>query len=335
MNIGYPDLLSFTRRNRTTSVIKARIDVASKEAVTGRRSDLTKATNGQVGSAHLLQKALNDIDQSSRMNTLSKTRLDLIGQGISGARGFMGGIDTRGLIALESGSAAGLEVIAAEARESIKNVMGSLGAKQGTRYLMSGDGADKPPFADTDILLADVQNILETATDHATADAALDAYFNDPDGGFEARIYTGGIDPAPPLQIGGGQTVDFDLRANNEAFKEALRGLAVMATTQSAGYEIGTEDFADIFGGGLGAAATGTSKMITLESTLGIHAETIQKADNQAQAEQLSLSAAFQSIVGRDQFEAAAELKQLEVQLESSYIITARLSDLTLTNYLR
>jgi len=39
--------------------------------------------------------------------------------------------------------------------------------------------------------------------------------------------------------------------------------------------------------------------------------------------------------VGRDQFEAAAELKQLEVALESSYIITSRLSDLSLSNYLR
>lgn len=38
---------------------------------------------------------------------------------------------------------------------------------------------------------------------------------------------------------------------------------------------------------------------------------------------------------GRDQFEAAGELKALEAQLQASYTITARLSDLTLTNFIR
>jgi flagellar hook-associated protein 3 FlgL len=37
----------------------------------------------------------------------------------------------------------------------------------------------------------------------------------------------------------------------------------------------------------------------------------------------------------RDQYEAASELKQLETGLEAAYTLTARLSNLSLLNYMR
>jgi flagellar hook-associated protein 3 FlgL len=137
------------------------------------------------------------------------------------------------------------------------------------------------------------------------------------------------------MHIGNGHKIDVDVRADSQTIKDVLRGLAVMATAQSSGNTIGTSEFADIFNSGITAATNGTSGLISLEGNLGIFSETLEKANARNQFEALSLSAAYQTLTGRDQFEAAAELKQLEVQLESSYIITARLSGLTLTNYLR
>ncbi|MDB2438731.1 flagellin [Hellea sp.] len=332
---GYPDLLSFTRRNRTTANIKARLDVAAQEAVTGQRADLTEATNGRVGNAHLLSKALNDIEQSSRINALSTTRLDMIGQGISGARNAMNGIDTRALIAINSAGTADVETIADEAKANLRSVMSALSSKQGTRNLFSGDAVDQSPFADVDILLDDIKNIMATAGSPANIESALDSYFDDPAGGFHTNIYTGGTDAAPPLQIGDGQKLNVDLRGDNDAIKDILRGLAVIATAESSGNAIGTSAFTEIFSSGITAAANGTSGLISLEGNLGIASETLEKANSRNQFEALSLNTAYQSLTGRDQFEAAAELKQLEVQLESSYIITSRLSDLSLTNYLR
>lgn len=332
---GYPDLLSFTRRNRTTAGIKARLDIVAKEAVTGQRADLTEATNGRVGNAHLMRKALNDIEQGTRINALSTTRLDLISQGVSGARTAMNGIDTRALIALNSSGSAGVETIADEAEANLRSVMAALSTKHGTRNLFSGNAPGQAPFADADVLLDDIRNIMTTAGSPANIETALDSYFDDPAGGFQTNIYTGGTDDAPPMQIGNGQEINLDLRGDNQALKDVLRGLVVMATAESSGNAIGTPEFAEIFSGGITAATNGTSGLIRLEGNLGIASETLEKANSRNQFETLSLTAAYQSLTGRDQFEAAAELKQLEVQLESSYIITSRLSGLSLTNYLR
>ncbi|MEP6342123.1 MAG: hypothetical protein ABJ275_02325 [Maricaulaceae bacterium] len=332
---GYPDLLSFTRQNRTTTDIKARLDVAAQEAVTGRQADITKATNGRVGNAHLLNKALNDIEQSSRINSLSTTRIDLLSQGISGARAALDGIDTRAVIALNTINSPAIDVIADEAESNLRSALTALNIKHGTRSLFSGDAADQAPFASADILLDDVRNIVTTAGSPADIEAALNTYFDDPTGGFQTKIYTGGTGQASPLHIGNGQTIDLDIRGDNDAIKDVLRGLAVLSTAQETGFAIDTAEFAEVFNSAITKTANGTSDLVTLEANLGTYAETLSKADERNQFEALSLTAAYQALTGRDQFEAAAELTQLEVQLEGSFILTSRLSDLTLTNFLR
>ena len=46
------------------------------------------------------------------------------------------------------------------------------------------------------------------------------------------------------------------------------------------------------------------------------------------------MTEAFNQMTARDEYEAATELESLQTMLEASYLITARLSKLSLTNYL-
>ena len=112
---GYADLLSFNRQIRTTTDIKARLERVSQEAVTGLRANLTEATNGDVGSAHLLRKALNDIEQSRRINTITESRIDLSAGALRAAREGLNGLDATALIQLSQGNEDSLRVIAESA----------------------------------------------------------------------------------------------------------------------------------------------------------------------------------------------------------------------------
>ena len=53
------------------------------------------------------------------------------------------------------------------------------------------------------------------------------------------------------------------------------------------------------------------------------------------QTSEAALTLAYTKLAGRDQFEAAAALIQLEAQLETTYLTTARLANLSLVNFLR
>ncbi len=332
---GYPDLLSYRQRIQTTSAIKTRLDVAAEEAITGVQADITKATRGRVGGAYLMRKAIDDIDQETRINSVTTIRLDLISQGLDGAREAMSGIDIKGLLAIETGQKPSVNAVSNEAESSLRSVMSSLSAKHGSRNLLSGNTTDQETYAGADALLEAVRNIMATAGTPADIETALDTFFNDPAGGFATDIYTGSTEPASPIRIGANEKINVGIKGDNEAIKDALRGLAVVATASSSSNAIGTDEFKEIFQSGLSYTSNGTSKLIALQSEMGVFGASVQNSDARNQAEKLTLTAAYQTITGRDQYEAAAELQQLQVQLESSYLLTSRLSELSLSNYLR
>lgn len=330
-----PDLLSFNQRTRAINTVKARLDVVSQEAVTGIKADLTEASNGRVGEVHLLQKALDDITQENRINALASNRVNLINQGLSGAREAMNGIDTRAILVLNTGDQTAIKAISQEANANLKNAMSSLSIRHGTRNLFSGDATNVPPFADTETLLNDVRDILTNAATSQDANAALDTYFNDPAGGFNTRIYQGGDGDAASIRLGDTNRIPMNVRGDDAAIKDTLRGLSVMAAATESNMDMNSDKFKDIFNSGISSAGKGAVGLITLESNMGIYAESIEKLDARNKAERTTITSAYQAIVSRDQFEAASELKQLEVALETSYLITSRLSNLSLTNFIR
>lgn len=332
---GYPDLLSYTRQNRATVQIRQQLDKAALETVTGLQSDLTAATNGQVGSAHLLGKALNDADHSQQLNTLSQTRITLLSDALSGAREAVNGLGTRASIGVSVENDLNLRLLSEEARGSLQSVMTALSTAQGPRNLLSGAKTDTPPFAGSEVLLADVKNILSNATDLDDANAQLDVYFNDPAGGFATNIYKGSDNNGAGLPIGNGETLSMDIKGNSDFIKSSLRGLAVMANAFEFSETVGDADFKSLYSSAAAFVSDGDRGYVTQEGNLGLYAETLNKSSERLSSEQTALTNAFNDMFGRDQFEAAAELQALQVQLQASYSITARLADLTLTNYLR
>ncbi len=332
---NYPDLLGYSRQTRATAQLRERLQTTATEAVTGLKSDLTKATNGEVGRAHLLGKALNDVDQGLQINTLSKTRVTLMTNALSGADTAINGLGPRGSVAVAIGNDITLKALSNEASGTLESVMSALSTSQGPRNLFSGSKTDAPTYADPKILLEDVKDILSNASSVDDANTKLDRYFNDPDGTFETKIYTGSQNNAAPLQIGNNKSVNLDLKGNNQDIKDTLRGLAVMANAFEFTGTGREDDFDAMYSAGAASVSSGTTGLTNQQAKLGLLSATLNQAESRFNVERTSLTNAYTEMFGRDQFEATTELKTLQVQLEASYTLTARLSDLTLTNYLR
>ena len=76
-------------------------------------------------------------------------------------------------------------------------------------------------------------------------------------------------------------------------------------------------------------------EIVTLRASFGQTEQRIEDGLGVAAAETTALQLGRRDIAGRDPYEAATEFTALEGQLQSLYTVTARLSSLTLTNYLR
>ncbi len=332
----YPNMLSYHRNSLNIFQIKSNLDRVSREAVTGQIADITAASNGNLGDIHLIKKSLDDIEHGNQINSIVGSRLELVSLGINGSRAAIAGMDIKATTALAVGEAGGIDIVSDEARSAIFSVITSLSVTHGKRHLFSGDTIDTPAFAGaTDQLLSDVEAILQGAATAADAQTALDTYFNDPAGGFKTNIYQGSDTSPGPVNLSNGERIDMNIRGDDPAIINTLRGLSVLAAATKMGQPYDSDVFKTVFQSGISSVSNGNQALISIEATLGIYSETVDKADQRNAFEEISLTEAYQGIVGRDQFEAAAELQSLQVQLESAYTITARMANLNLVNFLR
>ena len=326
-----PDLLSSSRLSRNIGDLKSRADVTRTESVTGRYEDITARNNGDVGGAHLAKKALDDVIAYTELLALGQNRAATTQSVLDSLNTDGSRIATETLAAFGRGDMASLGTSSTDARATISSIFASLNVNVGGRSLFGGDVTNQSPLAVPEQFIADIEAIMAGAVDAADAEAQLDFYFNDPAGGFATTIYQGGANDAPPVEIAPGVRIDVSARADDQAVRDLLRGLASIATYESAGFA-DAEEMAE-YGAEvtLGAEATLTD----LRAEIGIGEARIDAAITRYEEERNVLTSLFNQKTARDEFEAASELELLETQLQTSYLMTSRLAELTLANYLR
>lgn len=314
--------LQFTQK---VSELRERTKVVAQEAVTGRQADLTKHLRGNIGQAMLGQKALDDINTQRGVLSLRASRLDMVQMSLGHIHDRAAGLDTRMLTAIGNGDSVGRDLAARDAGTALSDVFISLNVRYGDRYLFSGDATATPPLGTPAALLADIRQIAMTAADQADFEAQLDTYFNDPAGGWQTSIYAGTPGASDPDGVTGA----------DPAITELVAGLAVLALSGSDdGLTLFTQNPGIVEGGAL-RIGSGRVAVTHLRSELGVTQEQIASWQRNLDTEETVLTAVFNDLTGRDQYQAASELKLLEASLEASYMLTSRLSGLTLLNYLR
>ncbi|WP_300394455.1 flagellin [Henriciella sp.] len=323
--LSIPSALLSAKLTQNVADLRSRISAVSTEATTGQRADLTKHLSGRIGDAMLSQKALQDITSERSTLGIREARLDLVQQSLSGIQTTTNGLSARLLSAVGIGNESEVTAVSRDAKNALEKVFSSLNVRHGERFLFAGDATSTQPFGDTDQLLSDVRQMAIDATDAADFETLMDDYFNSPTGGWQQTIYQGSATASD------GDAVT----ATDPALRKVVAGLATMAL---AGQD-STPALLQINMGALQSAADKVSEgqvdLTNLRAGLGVTQERITSSQEALDVEETILTEAFTKIATRDQYEAATELRELESNLEASYLLTARLSNLSLMNYLR
>lgn len=317
--------LTTPRLSEAISDMRQRIAKASEEAVTGRYTDLTVQLDGQVGRAMLGQKAVDDIAQQRSILRLRESRMDLVQRNLSIIQETSSGLGARLQASIGLNDQAGQALATRDAKAALEQVFSSLNTRFGERFLFSGDATDTRPFPDAETLLAALRPVALAATDAATFESGIDSFFNDPSGTWQQGIYAGtptasdpdatiGIDPAITRLVAGLATA---------ALARPEEGIALLSANslilQSAASRI----------------LSGETAVTNLRSDRGVIQQQIDRSLASLDIEETILTRTFNELTARDQYEAASELRELEANLEASYLLTSRLSNLTLLNFLR
>ena len=320
-------LNSFLSTALSNSISELRTQIADRaqEATTGRQADLISHLNGRIDHALLGDKALKENEDDQARIELRQIRLSLTENAMGSIRDLTEGLS------LEMQSAIGIvdverqQTVATQAREALSEVLSRLNVRHGERYLFSGDATATAPFLDADALLSDLQAIAAGAVDEADFAAQVQTYFDDPAGGFQTSFYQG------TQTASGGDAV----LPNQGAFADMFMGLSIMALSAPGTAIPFAATGTPAMDNALARLERGRTLLVDVESGIGIRQDSLQSELDLLGREKLLLTSSFQDLTGKDQYEAATQLKELEANLEASYLLTSRLSNLSLLNYLR
>jgi flagellar hook-associated protein 3 FlgL len=162
--------------------------------------------------------------------------------------------------------------------------------------------------------------------------AAVTGWFADPLG-FGAFYQGGG--PLSPTPIAQGETADVSTTAMDPALRDTLAGLA-MAALIDRGVLAGDTAERGRLAQQAGQQLVSTEDArTTLQARIGTVEARIEAARTRNASEETALSILRSDIGSVDPYEAGTRLEAIQSQLESLYLVTARVSRLSLAEYLR
>lgn len=332
---GLPDLLSAGRLSRDLARVNADFERAAGEVSSGLKSDIVEASGGDPTRLYALERDLTLVERRQTTIGLAAGRAGVSQSALGRVQDSVGAVGVALSAAVARGDESAAAAEAGKARSAFGEAVSALNSRFGDRALFAGAAADGPALASPDVILDEIAALVAAAPDAAGAVAAVDAYFADP-AGFGATGYLGSADDAPDAEIADGARVSYALRADRRELTDALAALALGVVGAEGGFGgDGGAARLEVLGVAAGRGIAAGDGVIALRGALGATEERLEEAGVRADAERSLLQRTRSGILARDPFEAATAFKALETQLQSIFSVTARLSSLSLSNFLR
>ena len=220
-----------------------------------------------------------------------------------------------------------------DARGRLDSVLATLNTSAGGRSLFAGQAVLGPAVADAGTILTALRGeVLGAQTAQQTMDR-ISAWFDDP-AGFSALAYRGG--PAlDDVAVSSTDRVWIGATVENQAILMMLKGLTAAALIDESAATLPapeTRVLARLSAEGLLA---GQDAITNLAARLGISEARIDGAQSRNAVDLLAHEMEQADLVRSDPERVAIELEAMQTNLETVFAITARLSRLSLTDFLR
>lgn len=327
---------SFQFRSHNTQLQRT-LQTLSAEMTSGTKADLADAVSGDFRALSGIDRSLGALD-AYRTATAEAALLAATVQSVLDTTATILSDIAPGLISAgTNASTTMVDTTALDARQKFDAVVGALNTRVADRYLLSGAATDQKPVAGSqEILDALAPVIAGQVTAQGVADAVT-AFFDAPagGGGYLDTIYGGSAAVLADFRIGPQDQVGFDLTAADPAIRDTLKALALGALVADGalpGDRVGRALLLRRSGEGLIAAGDG---LTALQARVGVTEARIESAATRNAAEGSALAIARTGIVAADPFETATALEAVQTQIETLYSLTARLSRLSLADFLR
>lgn len=323
---------SFMLRRQNTN-LKTDLQRLTTELSTGQVTDIGRQVGGDFAPLAGIDASLARL-QGYKAATSEAALLSGAMQTVLGTvEGMASSLAPLLLAASSAGTTTQVTAVGGEARQKFGTAVALFNTDISGRALFAGKATDGPAMMDAGSLLAALDTEIIGATTALDIETRVTAWFDGP-AGYASLGYLGG-DPLQPLAVAPGETADLGFTAANPGIRDTLKGLAMAALLDRgalAGNSQARADLARRAGENLANSQTSRADMA---ARLGTAEGQIAAATTRNSAEASALQIARNGITDVDPYETASKLEATRQQIETLYALTARISRLSLVDFLR
>ena len=336
MNLfAHGDLAQAFQNRAHDSRIKSDLSRLAQELASGKKQDLATAVTGDFSPVVAIERSLKNLQAYST----AATEATLFTASMQAVIGLVQDTSSELVPALLTASSSAHETLiqttANDVRAKFDSVVAAFNTKVADRALFSGAATGASALVDAETMLADLHLAIAAETTALGVEAAVDAWFDTPAGGFETIGYLGSANILSPMRLSEDEQVTINLKADDNTVRDTLKGFA-MASLMAEGALTGNVSeragLAKKSGERMLAAGSG---LVVAQASVGTLEARIDSISSRNSAKTASFELARFEITAIDPYAVATELEATTAQLETLYTLTSRLSRLTLTDFLR
>lgn len=323
---------SFMLRRHTVD-LKQNLQRLTDEVATGRVSDTAARVSGDLVPISGIDASLARLKGYSAVTSEAGLFAGAMQTALSTIDGLASSLSNSLISTSTGGSDALIDAAGKDADQKLQTALSVLNTRFGDRTLFAGTQTTAAATVNSDTLLAALAAAVTGAVSAQDVETAVTHWFEDP-AGYDALAYQGG-EPLSALAIAPGEDAKIDVTAKDPALRDTIKGLAMAALLNHgvlAGESTGRQDLARRAGLTL---LENKSDRTNVAARLGLVESQIDTATTRNSNEISALQIARNGITEADPYETASRLDETEAQLEKIYALTARLSRLSLLDYLR
>ncbi|WP_050525351.1 flagellin [Pseudorhodobacter aquimaris] len=333
--VSFGDMAQTSMLRRMTTSAKKDALTAAQELTTGITSDIGHKLRGDLSNITGIEASLSRLTGYKAVTDNATLTADTMQSVFAHVDQLTDGISAPLLNATTLENTNTLDALAHDAAQKLDSMIAALNTKVGDSTLFAGVASDGPALASSDIILSALEAAI--ASDGAvTADeieASVTAWFESPTG-FADIGYLGG-DGTSSFAISAEDKIDLSITAMEPALRDTIKSLALVALVDRGTVTSDTAIKTELAGKAGASLLQNQADRAVLAGRLGLAQARIDQAQTRNTAETSALNIARSDLISIDPYEAATRLENSQAQLETLYSITARLSRLSLVDYLR
>ncbi len=332
--IGFGDLARTTPLARQGAQARADLARLSQELTTGRQGDVAAAAKGDLRAIAGIERSLALLGRSEAAATAAQGRMDAMQAGLEAVQEAARGAASGLLSVAGPAATAGMGQAGGIARAALGGALSALSARMGDVHLFSGAASDGAPLPGMDEMLGALRAEVGPQSDPAALRAAVQAWFA-PGGGLDAAFPRPGADEPAVVPLAPGETLSIAATAADPAIRGTLAALATAVLAgENQGGAMDREAQREALAAAGAALVSDAPGLTGLRGRLGTSEGQSERALARIRSESSALELARGEALEVDRYAVATEFQAAQAGVETLYLVTARLSNLSLAKYL-